>query len=149
MDDVEKNRILDKVVSSFSSVPYPYDYDYFKAIADRDYLDFKPGDQKKHWDDISEEELLKYYDFIFFLDPEGVIYYLPSYIKVIMENTNIADHRFGECLFMEIADLLDPKLLNENQKQSIKDFLKYCLDSIHPENELDDVLIEKAISNLS
>ena len=111
-------------------------------------MDFKPGDQKKHWDDISEEELLKYYDFIFFLDPEGVMYYLPSYIKVIMENTNIADHQFGGCLFMAIAGL-DPKLLNENQKQSIKDFLKYCLDSIHPENELDDVLVEKAISNLS
>lgn len=148
MDDAEKKCILDRIVSSFSSVPYPYGHDYFRAIADRDYLEYMPTEQKKCWGNVSEEELLKYYDFIFFLPQEGVIYYLPSYIKLIMENTNIADHWCGDSLLMAIADL-DSKLLNKNQKQLIKDFLHYCLHFIHPENELDEELIEKAIFNLS
>ena len=147
MDEVEKSRILENIASSFSSIPYPHGDDYFKAIADRDYLEFKPGGRKKYWDSISEDELLKYYDFIFFLPQEGVIYYLPSYIKLIIENPQIADQWCGESLFMAISDL-DSNLLGIAQKESLVEFLQYCLNSIHPKNELDDELVKKAISNL-
>ena len=145
---MDKYGLLDEIDASFSEVSYPYGKDFYRAIADRDYQDYVLSNKEKRWTDITKDELMKYYDFIFFLDANGVVYYLPLYMKLAIENVNIAEHQCTTCLFMAIIKL-NPNILTIQQRHSIIHFLTYCRDVLDPELDLDEDLISEAIESIA
>ncbi len=145
-DDV-KEKILNQIDSAFSDVPYPDSGDFFTAIADRDYEEREDLKNKKKCSQVTKQDLEKYYDFLCFLNSDGVIYYLPSYMKLIIENWELAEHWCTDCILTVISDI-NIDLLTACQRDSIRVFLNYCWNAIYPEVEFDEVLIKKAINHI-
>jgi hypothetical protein len=144
---IDKEKLLENIANAFSGVVYPDGHDFYRAIADREYQEYEYTNKKKKWNDIKKDELIRYYDFVFFLDELGVVYYLPAYMSLIMKYDKVANSEAPQSLFMELADM-DVTILNENQRQTVKDFLIFCRDVLHPNIELDEELLEKAIKKL-
>ena len=142
---------LDELKEAFSTVPYPVGDDYFKAIADRDYVsvsDVNPGDEKKISADIGRDLLLKYYDFLLFLKPDGIQYYLPAYIQVILSDPELIDHWIGETLLMTLGEVTTAQYSSSQLK-----LLAMFLNHIEEHSKLEDLsvdteLLGKARSNI-
>lgn len=144
---MEIDSLIAAIHSAFDGIPYPSGHDFYKAIADRDYKEMISGQEKK-WEDISEQEILKFYDFVFFLKPSGVIYYLPAYMEWVLRSKDVAEEAPAEALFMAIMDL-DPRLLTLNQQKVVKEFLIHCRDILSQKVEMDMSLVEDALRRAS
>jgi len=138
-------RLFSKVLLAFANVPYPYELDFCAAVADFEFMYpyMYPGPpatyQRRKWFNLSEEDLTvrDHPYFIFYLKPEGMLYYLPSYVKVILLETMEAFDSETSCehvmnLFSLLAEssgkygqLRDR--LNREQKQALLEFAAYCL----------------------
>lgn len=145
---MQKEIILDEIHSSFNEIEYPFNEDFYKAIADRDYLEYNSSGKEKKWQEVTKEEIKKYYDFIFFLKEHAIIYYIPAYMKLIIQNNDVAENQCTECLFMALEKLNINKI-DTLQAKTISIFLEYCKNTIHPEIELDEYLLDKAISKFT
>ena len=146
---MEKSLLIAEIKEAFEDLSYP-NYDYFNAIVDRDYLDIsevKVSDERKLWRDVSKDEVIKYYDFIFYLKNEGVIYYLPAYMINIVEHEDIASGYPSESAFMAIADIVIDSL-SDKQLNAIRDFLIYCRDNVQKRIELDEALLDTAMEHV-
>lgn len=136
-----------EINAAFANVPYPTSRDFYQAIADRDYKINELTSKIKKAVDVSKEDIKKYYDFIFFLDTDGVIYYMPSYMRLIIQDDEIAQHTCVDSILMAIAKI-DLDKMDEIQITVVKKFLVYCRDIIDPRLDLDTVLINEAIDHL-
>lgn len=141
---MKKETLQKKIAKAFSDVVYPHNHDFYRAIADREYQDYESENQIKKWHDVTKDDLIKYYDFIFFLDEHGVIYYLPAYMHLIIKHDEVAMHESPQSLFMELVNV-DLDRFNEEQLQAINDFLIYCCEVIQPQHDLDEVLLKNAL----
>jgi hypothetical protein len=145
------NSLINQVKGVFKNITYPKDNDFYKAIADRDYLDvseINSNGKEKKWEDISKEELLKYYDFIFFLNEDKEkIYYLPAYLTHILSDIEVADSAATESLLMELASINKEKFTSM-QLSAVIEFLNFLSADKRNGIEYDDHLVNKALNNL-
>ena len=143
----KQTDLITEISHAFATVEYPKK-GFFQAIAERDYLEWdSQNDKKKIWHDISVDELVKYYDFLFFLDSDGIQYYLPTYMILILENPELYDHHCFDCLLMTVTKLNHSVLLKE-QWCVVKSFVAYCRDVISQEIELDEDLVERSWNHI-
>jgi hypothetical protein len=134
-----------RVALAFSSRPYPEEGCFFKAISDRDYgYSALAVDGRKEWIDVSVEDLVKYYDFIFFLDEFAQVYYFPAYIKNIIENNYLMEASCMEAFLMVISGVRC-ELLSCEEVSVIYDFLIFCKSCVCDGSGVDEVLLSSAI----
>ena len=138
-------NIIEDLKKFFPNSPYP-SKDFYQAIADRDYLDvsnLNPNDDIKKWDDIDLKILLKYYDFLLFLDITGQKYYLPAYITILLKHKDIQDTWIFDTS-MQVLVEIDCNIFSFEQKSIILDSLQ-CIDRIcnNCDREMLQVSIDK------
>lgn len=140
-------NLIEDIKKIFSDLTYPNDKGFYHAIADRDYLEIQDEYEKKEWEDVTKEDLVRFYDFIFFLDHDGVIYYLPAYMCLILEYNELADCQCLDSLLMTIIELENGRLKQE-QYNVIYRFLLFCRDVLNPEYDIDMELCNNAITRI-
>lgn len=143
---MKQDRLLANILNSFSSVQYPESLDFNLAIAHRDYSD-KPYNNGKRvkWDEINREGLRKYHEFIFFLENEGVMYYLPTYLVHILNDNQLAEE-ISDVLFMALGKI-EISLFTSDQINCLIEFLRVCENVISKKFELDEVLLKEALNH--
>ncbi len=149
---MNKDELLNCLESAFANIAYPKNRDFYKAIAEKEYEDYIDPGENKRWEDLSKDELQKHYDFIYYLDSDAKVYYLPSYIKLILENSKCKeDEHFIDlctsCLFTLLSEI-DIKTLNARQLQIINHFLNYCREIIYPIFDLNITHLKKIQKHL-
>ncbi len=145
---MNKQDLLNEIDFVWGELPYPDNDDYFKAIADREYQNTYKKSEKKYWWQISKNELLRNYDFLFYLKDEGVRYYLATYMGHILRYDEVADNYPSETIFMVLGEI-NLGILNPKQIKIIFDFLSFCFEEIHPRVELDVDLLYAAITHIN
>jgi hypothetical protein len=146
MVNIDCSKIVRDLADKFKNNPYPY-IDFYKAISDRDYIDIhelNPENNTKEWNSINLKTLLKYYDFLLFLDFDGQKYYLPTYITSVLNNKNIHDTWIFDTL-MQVLIEIDVHIFNEEQKKVLLNALE-CIRQIC--NDCDREMLQQAISNI-
>jgi hypothetical protein len=151
---MSKAKILSSLELAFSDLDYPYGRDFYRAIADRDYEDYVASGKEKRWNEVTKDDIRKYYDLLYFLcDDASVIYYLPAFIKYILKNGESENEEDANsaavcstCVFT-VLEKLDPKLLSQEQHDTVCAFLEYCLNVIYSECDLDQEPILTAKKN--
>ncbi|HID28730.1 MAG TPA: hypothetical protein EYP19_01860, partial [Desulfobacterales bacterium] len=79
-------ELIHAIDEAFTGTVLPEGEDVRKAVRQRDFLDESDPSLPESGlsrDALTKELLLKYYDFLFYLSPGGVLYYLPSAMKMI------------------------------------------------------------------
>ena len=151
---MDKTELLNSVDRVFSSLPYPHQRDFYAAIAHMDYHKYVDMGKQKRWNEISRDELTEYYEFLYFLDPDATAYYLPTYMKLMLEvySENYEDEIFleqcGSCFVSKLYDsddrwkIIDE--LNSSQIEFIADFIHVFREE-WPWQQMD---IEEVLQNL-
>ncbi len=141
MLDIE--RLIDDIDIAFKNISYPK-YDYYHAVADMEYLDLKEVKQEnrqKTWDLITDNELVKYGDFIFFMKDFESIYYFPAYMQLILKNIELVDYGLYITFLMKLKDI-KLSLLNNEQKKIILEFLEFLKNNDYLDDCDKDLLTE-------
>lgn len=139
-----KSELKAKIHDAFSGQPYPEGNDFFKAIAHRDYLEYGPTGRRKEWQGLSVSELLKYYDFLFFLEGSGAVYYVPAYMCHVLDSLEAAEGWPSETLFMTLRRTRK-ECFSEIQRGVVLLFLDFCTSLIKQGVSMDESLLEEAL----
>ena len=153
---MDKTELLNSVDRVFSGLPYPHQRDFYAAIAHMDYHKYVDMGKQKRWNEMSRDELTEYYDFLYFLDPDATAYYLPTYMKLMLEvySENYEDEIFleqcGGCFVLSLSHSDDrSKIIGELSSRQIE----FIMDFMHTLREFapdlfDDADTERALRNL-
>lgn len=138
--------VQQNIIDAFKSSSYPYGQDFYKAISDKEYDD-QLLYKDKAWEEISEEDIYGNYEFIFFLDNEGVKYYMPSYTRWVLYGGNeTCDVVFGSlCTLMQSSCM---SIFSRSQCEALLEFFLYCRFCIHPRVDLDICLLDEVTAKL-
>lgn len=129
-EKVTLSEFDNKLVEVFGSTPYPCAGGFHRAILERDYQDWNlETDKRVTWDEICPEQLKKYYDFIYYMDSDGLKYYLPTYLSAIHREQELIDHWVFDSLLGGLKELKKQDL-SKGQWTFIHNFLvqilKFC-----------------------
>ena len=106
---MNKTELLNSLEEVFSSLPYLHQRDFYTAVAHEAYEEYVDTGKKKRWNEISRDDIEECYDFLYFLDPDVAAYYLPTYMKLLLEADPENDEdgvfleRCSDCFFLGLA----------------------------------------------
>lgn len=143
-----KDELKAEISEAFARQPYPQGDDFFKAVAHRDYLEYTPTSRRKEWQDLSESEILKFYDFLFFLGDAGVVYYIPAYMFHVLDSLEVAEEYPSETLFMALGSV-SKECFDDKQRDVVLLFLRFCRAMLEQGVEMNEDLLERALAAIS
>jgi len=142
MPIVEMNRssLIKDIEKAFNDVVLENGVGIFEAEAIDDYADdnevkkqrAKDRETWDRWQDIPDEIISKYYSVLCFVDPQGMKFLLPAYMRFALKRYDIdASASIDSTIYALDRGLEsfkgDPEILSENQKSTIAKFLKYLV----------------------
>ncbi len=104
---------------------------------------YRASDEKEDWSRISVEDLNKCNSSLSFFDDEGMRFHIPAYILADLNG----DYGFGLAFVLTMTSRLEEqfRLLNKEQREAVRDYLKYIGNE--PEYEFEREHITNALNN--
>ena len=142
----KQKQLLKDIKAAFSSVRRENGTTLHQTQAIDDYegpeqeLAARKLDTDKRWEDVSEQDIIKYYSALSFLDNIGYRYYIPAHMSWAVKNYKLGSFDF--LILDRILYSLDPgdetelakrelekfELFNKHQKEVICRFLEFMRD---------------------
>jgi hypothetical protein len=90
---ISSSIVLDKLTSSFQTLPYPGDLNlvYDNTGYDLECVDIQQAFAGKHWSELSQETLIRESSALAFLTPEAFRFYLPAYLSNVVREFDESD----------------------------------------------------------
>lgn len=90
---INSSIVLDKLTSSFQTLPYPGDLNlvYDNTGYDLECVDIQQAFAGKHWSELSQETLIRESSALAFLTPEAFRFYLPAYLSNVVREFDESD----------------------------------------------------------
>jgi len=90
---ISSSIVLDKLTSSFHTLPYPGDLNlvYDNTGYDLECVDIQQAFAGKHWSELSQETLIIESSALAFLTPEAFRFYLPAYLSNVVREFDESD----------------------------------------------------------
>jgi hypothetical protein len=158
MPVVEMNRssLIKEIEIAFQDVKLDNGIGIFEAEALDDYANdneikkqrAKDREFWSRWQDIPDEVISKYYSVLCFVDPEGLKYLLPAYMRFTLNQYDIdASASIDSTIFALDRGLESfkdrPEILSQEQKAIIAKFLKYMV-LVAGDNFIDAIVASRA-----
>jgi hypothetical protein len=90
---VSSSIVLEKLTSSFQTLPYPGDLNlvYDNTGYHLECVDIQQAFAGKHWSELSQETLIRESSALAFLTPEAFRFYLPAYLSNVVREFDESD----------------------------------------------------------
>ncbi len=137
---MNREELIKDIEAAFENVLLENGIGVYESVAMEDYTDQEEIERERardrqswlNWQDIPDEILSKYYSVLCFVDPQGMKYLLPAFMRFTVKNFDMSNSLSLDSAIYILDNGLkivggDADFLTKPQKSAIAKFLKFML----------------------